>query len=127
MNIKRGTKFTVGSFDDLEKNGWTQDSDGDYIHPDFSGCMIISHMIKNNEGKTLTVRALTSWANGWYSVHENSQHWPVATFLSEESSICLRTGHLCEQGMTPIDGWIICKICGVNLFTVKMRSQSQSK
>lgn len=117
--FKKGTKFTVCSIDELLKKGWTEDRRGYFVHSEFPGSIINPRMIKDHQGETLTVvgRApidvLTTISQWWYTVEENKWQWPIATFI-EETEI-----HACKEGMTPIDGWFICKICGTNLSTVK--------
>lgn len=108
--IAKGTKFTVCSHDELYAKGWSQDIGGNYYHKDFPLNTILSTMIQNFKGETLTVDC-ESFITGWYQVEESSRLWPVGAFINE----IIDFSHKCEEGMTPIDGWVICKICGANL------------
>jgi len=113
---KKGTKFTVCSFDDLLKKGWYSFIFG-LNHDDFPDCSVTKTMIDEYEGETLTVDFVDSNLHRqkkWYHVNENTWVWPVATFLETVDD-----DHTCKDGMTPIDGWFICKTCGTNLRTVK--------
>lgn len=123
MTIKIGTKFVVCGYEELMDLGWwTKDDevspDGHYYHDAFQSCSMTFKMITENEGNTLTVtgcdhfldKALSSCT--WYTVAENMYVWPVVTFLR-------RSTHACEEGMTPIDGWFICKICGDDIREIK--------
>lgn len=115
-----GTKFVVCNHEQLKKKGWKLSSGsgkkatfypGDYTHKDFTcGGIIQWEMIEDWQGKTLTVSGIASKYIRWYFVEENSYMWPVDQFLSL---------HTCIEGMTPIDGWFICKTCGDNLREIK--------
>jgi len=108
--IKNGTKFTVCNHEELMKKGWFKPSrSGSYEHNDYNG-VITQKMIDQNHGKTLTVNGHIN--QNWYSVEENDWQWPVDVF--DEVN-----GHLHIEGMTPIDGWFICKTCGDNLREIK--------
>lgn len=118
---KIGIKFKVCSHDQIIKNGWTLKApvpghSGGYEHIHFPGAQLTKEMIDDNEGQILTVKeddfAPIYGADNWYSVEENLWVWPVDTFL--ETKIIDFT-HTCEEGMTPILGWFICKTCGDNL------------
>lgn len=116
--FKKDTKFTVCNHDELLKRGWIDNNGFSYAHPEFSGKVITYSMIETCQGKTLTVID-TTFPLRWYLVEENVWLWPVATFIEEvELNICSQNG--CQEGMTPIDGWMICKICGANLSVVKL-------
>ena len=115
MKIKKGTKFTVCDHDDLLKRGWHKDC-MDYLNDDFPDNWISYTMIENWQGKTLTVKGLAYGCSEWYSVEENNFTWPIATFLGDMVST---KDHKCEEGMTPIDDWVICKTCGDNLRKIK--------
>lgn len=122
--IEIGTKFLVCGHEELMDKGWWEDdeinvhSEGNYYHDDFQACSITFKMIRENEGKTLTVTGYdpfldkTLASRTWFTVAENPYVWPVSTFLRVSH-------HTCEEGMTPIDGWFICKICGDNLKEIK--------
>jgi len=109
---KAGTKFIVCGHDELLKKGWEYSSDK-YLHDDFSGCHINGSMIEDYEGQILTTNEKSS-RDDWYHVDEESFWiWPVATF--SEAAEVLTSDHTCEEGMTTIGGWFICKTCGDNL------------
>jgi len=120
-----GIKFKVWSHDQLIKHGWTLKtpvpghSDG-YENIFFPGAQLTREMIDTCKGQILTVKedafAPIYAAARWYSVEENSWVWPVDTFL--ETKIIDFT-HTCEEGMTTILGWFICKTCGTNLRQIK--------
>ncbi len=113
-HVIKGYKFKVCSCDELIKRGWIYIYNY-YTHPDFLGGIILREMIDANDGKILTVTNFSTI--GWYIVKENNWIWPVVTFLKETELTHLNCE--CEKGMTPIDGWIICKHCGNNLSLVK--------
>jgi len=74
-------------------------------------------MLDNHSGETLTVNKEDPAREDWYTVHESPHYiWPVATFLEEEVA---SSDHECEEGMTEIFGWMICKHCGLNLRKIK--------
>lgn len=119
IKIKKGTKFVVCGHEELEDMGWWDDDDH-YYHDDFRRCSITFKMIAECEGKILTVTGKDPLCDDfgvikeedlcvWYIVKENVYVWPVATFLN----------HTCEEGITPIFGWFICKFCGTNLKEIK--------
>lgn len=115
--IKNGTKFKICTHEELMKKGWAQDgstSQSSYEHEDYHG-VITFMMIENNQGKTLTVKA--HHRQNWYAVEENEYMWPVNEF--EEIFFKVNIGHFCIEGMTPIDGFFICKTCGNNLREIK--------
>lgn len=120
-NFKKGTKFIVCGHEKLMDLGWWEDDDEHYYHDDFQACSITFKMIEENEGKTLTVTGkdpaldneLAVWL--WYTVAENKYVWPVSTFIIVSDT----NDHACVEGMTPLDGWFFCKICGDNLRTIK--------
>ncbi len=112
--IKAGTTFTICSHEELIKKGWVYDRH--YVHEDFPHNSITDYMIGKNEGKVLTVTFSVRGQTNWYRVEENNCYWPVATFLSDLSKT---TAHICEEGMTPIYNWFICKHCGANLREIK--------
>jgi len=125
MTYKEGTKFTVCSPDEILKKGWTifhwQGYQKCYEHINFPKNRIIYSELEKYQSQTLTVKAQVY--TDWYRVEEENWNvWPVATFLlpllkDEEITgwrgIC--EGDTCIEGMTPIDGWFICKTCGTNL------------
>ncbi len=114
--IKEGTTFTICSHHELIKKGWIYRKDvSEYIHDDFPDNIISYRMIDENEGKILTVKS--SVQKDWYGVKENTFYWPVATFL--EIDLPKSSSHTCQEGMTPIYNWFICKICGDNLREIK--------
>ena len=110
---KRGTKFKVCEHDELLDKGWIFETYR-YTHKDFPGDSIIREMT-HRFGDILTTTHL-GLSPRWYQVEENSWKWPVATFLESWTP---KKDHICEEGITPIDGWIICKTCGDNLKEVK--------
>lgn len=120
---KPGTKFEVCDHIELLNRGWKQEypkiTTTRYKHDDYPELLINYEMIEDHQGKTLTVSDLvepgliTYSAKRWYNVEENNWRWPVASFLEND------LGHTCEEGMTPICGWVICKHCGDNIREVK--------
>ncbi len=119
---KKGTKFTICSRDELIGKGWhetykTKGGIDPLHHDDFPGDSINNDMLSQKE-RVLTVDFPLSNKDGWYTVLENNFNWPVATFL-ELNVADLINCHVCIEGMTPIDGWFICKNCGTNLKEVK--------
>lgn len=119
----KGTKFIVCGHDELLKKGWMHVPNGifsdTYLHDDFPGCPINAVMIKDYEGQTLTTNE-DCRRDDWYHVDEESFWiWPVATFLLIGTFVDDENEHTCEEGMTPIDCWFICKTCGTNLRQIK--------
>lgn len=120
---KKGTQFEVCGHEGLLKKDWKYSLAGKiYSHVDYQQSYIVKSMIDSHEGEILTVIGLNDRVTPkkWYFVQENGYFWPVASFLETSNdidSIC--EGGECEEGMTPLDGWFICKKCGFNLRTVK--------
>lgn len=121
MKYSQGYKFIICSHDTLLKDGWILNAGGiSYSHVSFSKCVILKSMIKQCYGEILTVERETS--SRWYTVKENNWEWPVATFAWPVATFgkeILETDHECVEGMTPINGWFICKTCGTNLEEIK--------
>jgi len=116
MKYTTGYKFIVSSHDKLITDGWHQGMQGSsYSHAGFPKCVMLTKMITKHHGETLTVRYES--LKDWYFVEENKWEWPVGTFLTGRE--ILETNHECVEGMTPIDGWFICKTCGTNLKEIK--------
>ena len=120
MKFKSGTKFTVCSPAELIKRGWIKHAskgftNGFFRHEDFKGCSITMRMIDTHEDDTLTVKEESKFTENWYWVKENTWEWPVATFLNA-GVVTSTPDHICVEGTTPIDGWVICKICGNDLW-----------
>lgn len=114
--LTQDTKFVVCGHEELKTLGWKlQPAYGwCYYHDNFPGNYITYTMIEKYQGKTLTITSCVQ--EHWYNVKEDRDRWawPVATFLMLPTVI-----HICEEGMTPIDGWFICKYCGSNLKEIK--------
>ena len=125
IEYKKGTKFVVCGHDELIDRGWKYSIPAHwYSHEDYPESYIVKPMIEDYEGETLTVESLNLNVKPkvWYFVRENSFFWPVPSLLNENiaddfGSICERD--TCIEGMTPLDGWFICKNCGDNLRTIK--------
>lgn len=128
---KEGTKFEVCSEAELIKKGWVLEKSvssggvGYYYHDDFTtstgnqGPPISTQMI-THEGSTLTIKEEYSQIKNWYYVEENTYIWPAATFLEEAITIgVVISNHECSEGITPIDGWFICKNCGKDLRKIR--------
>lgn len=116
--LTKGTKFIVCGHEELKNLGWNFDPGGGgesyYRHHNFPGNSITHGMIEKYQGKTLTI--VKGWVQeGWYIVEDNGWAWPAATFLMLPPTL----DHTCEEGITPIDGWFICKQCGTNLRIIK--------
>jgi len=120
---KKGTKFTVFSHKDFCNKGWHLDSTGNhYSHDDFPFCSVSCMMVDNYVGQILTVVGEDNLREDWYNVDECKYYiWPVATFLadSDESFTISGSDEGCKEGITPINGWIICKVCGKDLRKIK--------
>jgi len=120
---KNGTQFIVCTHEELEKKGWKLSSGvvtgafkGDYSHRDFTcGGIIQWEMIEDWKYSTLTVKGIATSYIRWYFVEENNYLWPVDQFMLTTVPYL----HNCIEGMTPIDGWFICKTCGDNLREIK--------
>ena len=113
IKIAIGTKFKVCTHEELIKKGWVHIISS-YSHDDFSNLVILSKMIDDYTGKTLTIKKERT--KNWYTVEENEWQWPVATFLDTE---IIDFTHTCVEGMTPLLGWFIWKHCGRNLKEIK--------
>ena len=119
MKYKKGFEFTVCGHDELLKRGWKWDPNNhNYEHPDFKYYIIQQYMIEDHENETLTV--VEMFSDEWYNVEENNFHWPVASFVGTgDFTISFGCDDGCEEGSTPINGWIICKKCGDDLKLVR--------
>ncbi len=117
---KKGQKFKVCGHDELLKKGWKQDGppSSAFEHKDFPESVIVTNMLKSYTGKTLTVKK-RDYKTNWYYVEENKYIWPVATFEIATFEITFGCSDGCKEGITPIDGWIICKTCGTNLRKIR--------
>jgi len=116
----KGTKFIVCGHDELLKKGWYLKSPNHYYHKDFLTCQISRNMIDTYQGDTLTVTKINELHKNWYEVEEQLTFiWPVATFLSVDGAGEDPKNHFCEEGATPIYGWIICKTCGIDLRKIR--------
>lgn len=117
---KEGTKFTVCSRTELKNKGWRREAGNlQYTHDDFPKCVLSFEMLDNHSGQTLTVYKEDPARENWYTVSENTHYiWPVATFLEEVASSG-SSDHECEEGMTEIFGWMICKTCGKDLRQIR--------
>lgn len=108
--IKNGTKFVVCGHKELSKKGWKL-WDGVYTHKKFGRGEVITYdMIESCQGQIFTVKEESELFPNWFWVDQNECLWPVDQFI-----ITVPYLHNCVEGMTPIDGWVICKICGTNL------------
>lgn len=125
--LKIGEKFKVCGISELIKRGWIKHSGFPiqplgtstyFRHDDFPGCSITEKMIINHEGNILTVVKESRFTENWYWVNENIWEWPAATFL-KDLIISNPDVHICVEGATPIDGWVICKTCGKDLWLSK--------
>lgn len=123
----KGTKFIVCSRDELIEKGWyktdfwsagaSPNPSSSLSHDDFPGDTVNDDMLSKCD-EFLTVDYLLPGKTGWYTVTENSFNWPVATFLESNKEPEINA-HVCEEGVTPIDGWFICKFCGTDLKEIK--------
>jgi len=113
-----GYQFLMCSHDELIEKGWELEN-YEYFHDDFPGNVISEDML-DYEGQILTVKKESAIKN-WYHIDDDdySWTWPVATFMPVANILILAPDHICEKGMTPIDGWFICKTCGTNLKQIK--------
>lgn len=115
MKFKPGYKFWMCDHDRLIEKGWELEN-CEYFHDDFPGNVISEDMVSEFKGKILTVKK-ESVIENWYHIDEDdySWTWPVGSFEQDpcEQDPCEQDQ--CEEGMTPINGWIICKTCGENL------------
>jgi len=112
---KEGTQFTVCTVEYLtDVLGWWEE-DEYYYHDNFIALSISPNMLKSID-KTLTVSKRT-YGEDWYGVEENDYYWPVATFLDGSNIFSCSDG--CKEGVTPINGWIICKVCGTDLKLIR--------
>lgn len=82
--FKEGYKFRVCSREELIKRGWILHTNH-YKHHDWPTECITFTMIKNYEGKILTVGS-NVWSE-WYTVEENYCIWPAGTFDTVNSII----------------------------------------
>lgn len=114
-----GFQFLMCSRDELVEKGW-EEEDEQYFHDDFSGNCISEDML-DFEGRVLTV-ANEMAIDNWYLIEEDDSYWswPVATFMPASDVLLVTpSGHACEEGMTELGGWFICKHCGTNLRKIK--------
>jgi len=75
-------------------------------------------MIEDFEGDILTIKDKSHRPNWYYVEEEDYFIWPVFTFLEGDKFLNILK-HKCIEGMTPLDGWFICKTCGDNLREIK--------
>lgn len=119
IKYKIGTKFKVCGHQELLDMDWWV-SDKNYYHDGFSlkETSITFEMIDKCENEILTVVDESVYNDDWYSVEENHWVWPVSIFQVATCEISECSGG-CKEGVTPIFGWIICKICGNDLSHIR--------
>ena len=119
-----GHKFKVPTLRQLLDTGWVEDiGRAIYSNPQFGVFGIDYNMITDNQGKTFTIKGEWISGYGWYYVVEIACVWPVEAFEiacgvvtdSLEGVLNHDAAHVCQEGCTPIDGFVICKLCGQNL------------
>lgn len=121
-NFKKGDVFLLPSMKNLIELGWN------HVH--------ISHSIKHQDslvtitpfmfdklGTLVTIDCIDTIFDGCYFITKVTYNytWPI-DLLSKQMlnlrytvpSPCIFYAN-CEEGMTPIDGYFICKHCGENM------------
>ncbi len=129
-NFSGGAKFYMPTYDELIKLGW-QDAthitlDKGLWHEDIGNRNFIIHETMYNDfgGTWVTIDfPLTSHSDGLYRIIEDDSNWcwPLYVLHEQWNNYNFMQGITCnhEEGITPIDGWFICKHCGDNLREIK--------
>lgn len=134
INFFKGHTFKVCSLDELINSGWSKGLHRGkrYSHKDFARYVLPpDEIMRKLEGKTLTVDKKSTFAQNCYWVKDNIWEWPVAAFEDIAGNLVvtknIKTIHVCIEGMTPIDGWYICKHCGMDLRRINEKSWKLGK
>lgn len=125
--FKPGDRVYIPTYENLKMLGW-QDKKSvalryDYgvFHDDFEPRSFIIHRLMYHEygGKWVTVDSPLTGYSGSYRIKEDNGEWrwPLDLLNKQISHFTISCLH--EEGMTAIDGWIICKHCGDNLRELK--------
>ena len=140
-NYPAGYRFQVPTENDCTATRGVYLKGGEYRHTDIPGGFVSTSVAHNFGGKILTVvePAPQTSSPGWYRVEEGVRgngfiHADTYFYhvefcerimgpISQAQGLAVRAqenapyapAHRCSPGMTPIDGWIICKDCGKNL------------
>ena len=128
MNYKKGHIFIVPTLDELLQSGCTERTPGKYSHPDVPGGYLTIGVALSCGGRVLTIKDGPN-IDGFYSAVETNNWlfhvefcqqivaavWHGAQSTSPACESSSKPNHTCTPGMTPVDGWTICKHCGKNL------------
>ncbi len=122
--FKKGDPVYFPTYVELKLLGW-KDNTGNYglLHDDCNSKSFIIHKkMYILGGRIVTVDVpVSEYTEGLYHVKEdkNSWSWPLDILNEQWINYNKSSSHIHEEGMTPIDGWFICKTCGTNLKEIK--------
>ena len=121
--FKKDDPIYIPTYVELKFLGWKDKKAIDYgvFHDDFEPQSFIIHEKMYNEyGGTLVTVDSPFGSNGLYWINEDNGQWSWPLDLLNKQWIDYH-GACCfhEEGMTAINGWIICKLCGDNLREIK--------
>lgn len=122
-NRKKGDLIKIPTLEELESDGWLWYNGGTSIyHPDLS---VVNYRMGEDMqkyfGKTVTLIGIDLIINGHnlYGIEEDNENWRWCFDFFDERRPLPACFFNHEEGMTPIDGWFICKTCGTNLREIK--------
>lgn len=120
MKYKKGDKYLLPTSDELKKIGWrTLYNSKDFTpYLQYKNIPIINCDMISFLGTCVTIKDRS--VTGCYTILEDVYFWPLEVFDETRYRIspdgCLKfLFEPCEEGITPIDGYFICKHCGENM------------
>ena len=131
MKPCKGYQFRVPTEADLRAAGCQRNAAGYYTLSFVPYGYLTDGVLLSCGGRTLTVKRVGS--AGWCEVEETNKWlfhvefceqvagiyrtsvYPKVQSTSQACESSSKPNHTCTPGMTPVDGWTICKHCGKNL------------
>lgn len=116
-NFKKGDLFFLPSMENLIELGWKNNKHMTYSmkHPD-SPVSIAPYMF-GKLGTLVTIDCNDTINEGCYFITKVTFNypWPIDLLSKQMLNYFTSDGCSCEEGMTPIGGYFICKYCGKNM------------
>lgn len=121
MKYKKGDQYLLPTFEQLVGWGWKPVYDPNTFEPTLQHwinshkCNIyISCEMMKLLGTVITIKDGGSHFGSY--LDKLSYFWPLGLFDKQRGEVVVAGVQCdCEEGMTPIDGYIICKHCGNNI------------
>ena len=124
MKRNKGDIVRIPTLEELESVGWKWYLGGKILyHPDFEVPNYrMGESMQKYLGRTVTLKGIdiTVKGNHLYGIEEDGESWRWCfDFFDKLLTEVKPAACSCEEGMTPIDNWFICKHCGDNLREIK--------